>query len=278
LAKWVLGWHQPHPLREIKGGKEMDAADFRLDYFQIYDLEKPIDLSDRRVETRIIELQGQFDKAHEKATIESLDKFADRVSKNDEELYDKNAHFTWYSLQYRERPIPMLRRVLVANQFTKEQEQELRIYGVIGLLVPAGKRWEKDVKGKDVEERIRLFSKSTHLDHYKVYEVIEGQAVDHFSVTLEDQFSRREATVDRPVAFAVPVWKRHGEEEFAILNEDAHLTIYEVDKSKDVQPAIETSDQFLLVEEGNFFRPEGLRLGASHLLAVPSRKVRWKEG
>ncbi len=252
----------------------MNAVDFKLDYFQIYDLKNPIDLSKRREATRIIELKGQFDQAHEKARVESLDKFADRVSKNKEELYDPRAHLTWYSLYYPpDAPGPIRRRVQVINQFKQEHEQVLEIHRVIGLLVPAGKRWEKDAK----KEKVRLFSISAKLDHYKIYEVIEGRPVDQYPVRLEDQFCTREVRVYQPVWFAVPVWKKHGRRVFDILNKKAHLTIYKVDEWK-LGTAIETRDQFLSVLKGNIVSPGGVILGVSRYLAVPTEKLDWKEG
>ena len=230
----------------------MNAVDLGLDYFQIYELERPVDVS-RAGE--LVALQGQFDEEAEKARPVCMIRFADRVRKNNEELYDKNAHLTWYRLGWRTDP-RVIRHVTIANQFTKEQE--LEIHQVIGLLVPARMR----------TGHRRAFSKETRLDHYKVYEAF-GPQVDAPPIELEDQFHRRQTRVYYPVAFAVPVWKEH-KERFDILNEKAHLTIYRVDTSRDLPIVIDTLDQF--------FPLRGLKLGVSRLLAVPSKKLDWKEG
>jgi len=231
----------------------MNAIEFRLDYFQIYELERPISI----LRTTIVELRGQFDKEYAKARLISLDKFADRVSKNGEDFYDKNAHLNWYSL--RQPNIPNRRRlVIVRNQFYP-QEQELLIYRLVGLLVPAQKRIYPS----------RKFSPITELDHYKVYRVIEGQRVDRPPVKLEDQFGGREARVYEPYCFAVPVFKKYRDKEYKILNKDAHLTIYKATPSKDVPAVVDTRDQFAA--------RRGLKLGPSYLLAVPSKKVDWKD-
>ncbi|MFZ2070070.1 MAG: hypothetical protein WAV32_00365 [Halobacteriota archaeon] len=223
----------------------MNAKEFQLDYFQIYDLEVPKDV--RELSPPVM-LKGQFDQESEWAKPQFLKKFANPVSKNDEAIFDKNAHLTWYSLYSYD---PTIRRnVKVANQFG---EQEIVIYGVVGLLVPARKRKPRSV-----------FSDPTKLDHYKIYRVIDGQGVGE-SFRFEDQFHAREAKVYNPVAFAVPVSKEHHGRVFPIHNTNAHLTIYKVKPSKDMPDVIDAHDQFGL--------HRALKMGVSYLLAVPSKKT-----
>jgi hypothetical protein len=231
----------------------MNAKEFKLDYFQFYDIEIPKDV---RELSPLVRLQGQFDQdGPERAKPQYLKKFANPVSKNGEAIFDKNAHLTWYNLTSSD-PI-VTRKVTVVNQFW-ERERELRIADVRALLVPAQKR---KPRGE--------FTKPAKLDHYKVYRVIDEQGVDNRAYKLEDQFHNREVTVYRPFAFAVPVTKEIDGKVFPIHNHEAHLTIYEVTRSRDMPNVIDARDQFGVHRY--------LKMGKSYLLAVPSRKIEWKE-
>jgi hypothetical protein len=229
-----------------EGGQAMNAKEFKLDYFQFYDIENPRDVSGF---SQSVMLKGQFDEEPEWAKPQVLKRFANPVSKNGEAIFNKNDHLTWYSL-YSYDPI-VSRHVEVANQFG---EQEFVIYGVVGLLVPARKR----------EKPGSVFSNPTKLDHYKVYNVIDRQEVVGKSFKFEDQFHTREAKVYDPVAFAVPVSKEHHGRVFPIHNMNAHLTIYKMKPSRDMPDVIDARDQFGLHRY--------LKMGVSHLLAVPSKK------
>jgi hypothetical protein len=228
----------------------MNAKDFELDYFQLYDIENPEDISRYSPSVR---LKGQFDEEPEWARLQVLKKFANPVSKNGEEVFDKNAHVTLYNLYSSDQRI--IRHVTVANQFG---EQEIVIYHAVGLLAPALKARQG-----------RRFTQPTKLDHYKVYRVINGQQVEK-SVKLEDQFHARATKVRHPIALAVPVTKEHYGHVHAIHNPKAHLVIYLVEHSKDMPDVIHARDQFGI-------HPY-LKMGVSYLLAVPSKKVDWKEG
>jgi len=235
----------------------MKAIELNLDYFQIYNLIEPIPLVRRlRPEARICKLKDQFDEEPIKGIVEMLGKFADRVSKNEEPLYDKNAHLTIYRLK---RPEPVvMRRVSVANQFNHEEPQEFYTREVLGLMVPARKRFAR-----------RAFTDETELDHYKIYRVVEAKPVETL-VNLEDQFGRRETTVHHPVLFAVPVWKKR-EKEYPIINEEAHLTIYAVNGMELKPIVIDILDQFFPS------KPLRLKMDISLLLAVPSKKLDWEK-
>jgi hypothetical protein len=240
----------------------MSAVDLQLDYFQIYDLEPVVSLRGRRLATRTVALRGQFDEEPETGVLTGLIRFADRVSKNGERLYDKGAHLTWYTWV---RPLirrPRWRRVQVSNQFA--EEQELHIREAAGLWVPARKKILPDGAWSE---------KSTRLYHYRVYRVAWAQEVKYPSIELEDQFGGRKTRPLYPVAFAVPVWKkREGQSEPMPDGAPgaAHLTIYRVEPSEKLSVKIATRDQFYA------FR--SLKLGASELLAVPSQKRGWEEG
>lgn len=234
----------------------MNAKDFGLDYFQIYGLENPVNLTLRRLSLRTALLRGQFDEEPEKQVLERLTLFADRVEKNEEGLYDENAHLTNYALRRSTASTPVRRWVWISNQFGEKQELLLR--EVLSLLVPA----QKKIRPRGT------WSPRTKLDHYLVYRVIEGKPVETPYIGLKDQFGVREARVHYPIAFAVPVWKKH-EKEYGILNDRAHLTIYTLGTSRDPSFVIDTLDQF--------FGHRLLRLGPARYLAAPSEKLDWKE-
>lgn len=236
----------------------MNAREIGLDYFQIYNLEYPVDLPRRLPSAaRTCWLKDQFDQEPVQSRVDLLNRFADRVSKNGEPLFDKNAHLTCYRLIRPPRESLIRRSVWVANQFLEGREQELQIREPLGLMVPARKRMPRGE-----------WSRETKLDHYKIYRVTRGRPINA-TVTLEDQFGRRKTWVHYPVAFAAPVWKKR-EREFPILNDHAHLTIYTVDASEDVPVTIYILDQFFPS------RPLRLRLDVSYLLAVPSKKLGWE--
>lgn len=234
----------------------MDANDFRLDYFQIYRLDNPVYLTARRLAGRTAEIQGQFDEEPVKRTLEIYRQFADRVMKNEEKLYNPHAHLNCYAL--RASPIkPVRRTVWVANQFGEEQVIQIR--EPIAVMVPARKR----VKAANE------WTPRTELDHYLVYQVVRAKTVDAV-VKLSDQFGVRKTRVYHPIAFAVPVSKRRPEHESKIINPEAHLTIYLIDKSEDMDVVLDTADQF--------YSYRLRKLGLGHLLAVPSKKLDWKLG
>ena len=56
---------------------------------------------------------------------------------------------------------------------------------------------------------------------------------------------------------------------FPIHNHEANLTIYKVTPSQDMPDVIDVRDQFGV--------HRCLKMGQSYLLAVPSKKVEWKE-
>lgn len=231
----------------------MNAKDFKLDYFEFYELEEPKNLGEL---SPLITLRGQFDEDHpEWARPRVLRRFGNPVSKNGEPIFDKNAHLTWYRITSSDGAIR--RSVTVANQFWKKG-QELVIYEALAMLAPAQKR----VPGAE-------FSKPAKLGHYKIYHVLNETTVEGPPVKLADQFQDREAEVYRAVGFAVPVAKELQGKEFPIQNPKAHLTIFRTKHSNEMPNVIDARDQF-----GTHRR---LKMGVSYLLAVPSKKIDWKE-
>ncbi|MGK7914493.1 MAG: hypothetical protein AB4038_02965 [Prochloraceae cyanobacterium] len=217
----------------------MNAQDLRLDYFKIYDVR------DYRVNYRI-DLQGQFDEEAEKAELFTLTHFATPVSKNQEPIYNRNAHLLWYRL-YQPMPEPS-RIVEVENQFGL---MKIFIGKPYALLAPASKRGNQF---------------PVELDHFKLYQVLDGEPVNQ-KVALQDQFGSIEAKVLYPLFFGVPVKKTYRENVSPIYNEKAHLIIYRI-TPRSLQEVSYVRDQF-----DKYFLYCFRSLG----LAVPSLKLRWNE-
>ena len=218
----------------------MTAKDLKLDYFKVYDVQ------DRRAEGDV-QLRGQFDRRFQKMQLALLDFFANPVSKNGEALYDKNAHLTWYRGTQASEPI---RRVTLENQFGK---QTVWIASGVGLLVPT----EKVERGSAFPEA---------LDHYKLYRVADFGSVLDVSVKLKDQFGSDEGKLRVPVVLGVPVVKRHGDKEYPIRNERAHLLVFDL-TPRNIQKTVRLRNQVA---------NESVAVVRSAMLAVPSIKLEWK--
>jgi hypothetical protein len=218
----------------------MTAQKLRLDYFNIYDVVN-------REVNFAVQARGQFDAKLVKMQLSVLDFFANPVSKNGEPMYDKRAHLAWYR-----GPVPAepTRRVVLENQFGKIQ---VWIGGSAGLLAPT----HKVEPGSAAPEK---------LDHYKVYRVIDWGQTPQANLKLKDQFGSGEAQLLKPAFFAVPVRRVYKEKKFPIVNEKAHLLIFNV-TPKDLQTKIKLSNQF---EKSTATVVRRL------MLAVPSVKLEWK--
>ena len=115
-------------------------------------------------------------------------------------------HLTAYNISYEGEPHQWA--VEVYNQFGY---QELTVSGPFALGVPTQKEGHEAPVG---------------LDHYLIYEVIDGPYIEEV-VGLNDQFCEQpEFSVILPVAFANPVRKTHGTEVTEILHPEDHLVIY----------------------------------------------------
>ena len=221
----------------------MTATELRLDYFLFYDLQnKPA--------AGNIVLQGQFDRTRMRMQLALLDFFANPVSKNGEPLFDKHAHLAWYRGV---QPPEPLRQVVLENQFGRF---EIRTGTGYGILVPT----QKIEPGSEFPQR---------LDHYKVYRLADVEQAPAKTVKLKDQFGTSEARVRLPLFFAVPVRKRHGDQDFPIQNKDAHLLIFSI-TTREVEKAIRLKNQFA----PNRIAAKTVR---SLMLGVPSLKREWKQ-
>jgi uncharacterized repeat protein (TIGR02543 family) len=155
-------------------------------------------------------------------------------------------HLTGYEITYEEEPQEWF--VKVENQFGL---QELTVWGPFGLVVPTQKEGHQPPVG---------------LDHYLVYQVVDGPSVD-VSVYLQDEFDDepQESLVGLPMYFANPVRKTHGSEVTEILNPEDHLVFYYIDA--DFEGEVEVVNQFgeQTLDVYSLFGLGGL--------AVPSEKI-----
>ena len=164
----------------------MQSQELKLDHFKIYKV------SNINVNAQVW-LRGQFDEEPDLAKIQSLTHYCTPVSKNNEPFYDEDAHLAWYSIT-QQMPEPM-RIVTIKNQFGTAK---LILGRPFAVLAPSRKQ------GHQFPER---------LDHYKVYRVLDGEPINQ-GVSLKDQFENSDAVIKWPVAFAVPVRKRHDGQDF----------------------------------------------------------------
>jgi len=194
-----------------------------------------------------VSLQDQF--VDIDAKVQSVMIFANPAKKwhNDvlTPISNPDHHFTVYTIDYTEEP--QTRLVEVDNQFGTQQ---LTVYGPVALAVPTQKG--------DHEAPLAL-------DHFLLYEVIDGAALD-VVVTLEDQFlGEPDASVYEPAYLANPVKKTHAGAVTEIENPEEHLVFYNIfiDDEYDVRQ----------VQAVNQFGEQNLDVYAPALLAVPSTKT-----
>ena len=166
-------------------------------------------------------------------------------------ISDPDHHLAAYEIYYEEEPETWF--VEVENQFGL---QELIVSGPYGLAVPTQKEGHQAPVG---------------LDHFLIYEVIDGPSVD-VSVSLQDEFDDelQESSVGYPIYFANPVKKTHGSEVTEIVNDEDHLVFYTIDFS--FSGEVDIANQFgeQTLEVYTIFETGGL--------AVPSeKKDHWQE-
>jgi len=221
----------------------MAAQSTVLDHFKCY----PVDEWTAYI-GEDVSLEDQFGAVE--AEVRRAEFFCNPVAKWDEEMppsiLNWDHHLTLYSLYHEEEP--QERIVQVENQFGTHQ---LVVSDPVLLGVPTQKEGHYSPEG---------------LDHFLLYEVIEGPSVEVF-VGLEDQFLSEYVFVHEPVYFANPVRKTHDGEVTEIENPEAHLVFYWID-SLSVYGEVLVNNQFdeqYLGVHVDEYDPV--------LLAVPSEKV-----
>ncbi len=213
-------------------------GNFNIDHFKVYRID-PRDVSAE------VWLRGQFDDDFKYARLYLYTRFLNPVDKNNEGILNKYAHLNWYDIETENEPT---RQVTIHNQFGL---QTLKIDRAVALLAPT----EKVEPGSQFPKR---------LDHYKVYVVIDGEAV-YRDVVLKDQFGGEDNIAMRPMYFAVPVEKRH-DDYFPINFPEDHIVFYDLRRmpADQYRPTI---DQF---------GDHKMKTLYSELLGVPSWKLAWQ--
>jgi len=217
-----------------------------LDHFKCYWAEGAEPVLD------VVYLEDQFGAVN--ATVEWPLFFGNPVEKWHDEvvtpIWNPDHHLTVYNITYEEEPQDWL--VEVNNQFGN---QELTVFGPVALAVPT----QKLIPGGHEQP--------VGLDHFLLYEVIEGPPVEVMVVSLNDQFGEEpEVWVLAPVLFANPVRKTHDYDVTEIENPEAHLVFYEIVSTGPFAPEV------LVV---NQFGEQILDVYDPLLLAVPSEKTRF---
>jgi len=212
-----------------------------LDHFKCYWVE---DVSGLPID-ELVYLEDQFGAVN--ATVEWALGFGNPTEKWHDEVLTPikkpDHHLTVYGLYYEAEPQEWF--VEVDNQFGTQQ---LTVSGPVALAVPTEKAGHEPPVG---------------LDHFLLYEVIEGPYVQ-VVVGLNDQFHYEpEVLVYEPVLFANPVRKTHGDEIAEIENPWAHLVFYSIEGG-----VFETE-----VQVANQFGEQTLAVYDPALLTVPSEKT-----
>jgi len=166
-------------------------------------------------------------------------------------MLDEDHHLTVYGIHPEMEAQHWV--VNVNNQFGT---QPLTVYGPVALAVPTQK-----VEPGGHEPPVDL-------DHFLLYEVIEGPYFEDVVVGLNDQFSDiAEGMVVAPRYFANPVQKTDDTGMVTeIVNTEAHLVFYEIIGGQYSYP------QLLVV---NQFGEQTFELGNPIFLAAPSQKISW---
>ena len=137
-------------------------------------------------------------------------KWAEEMPPTPPMILNSNNHLTLYSLDHEEEL--QERIVKVENQFGTQQ---LVVSDPVLLGVPTWKLYPGD------------HDPPVGLDHFLLYEVIEGTPVD-VVVRLEDQFFYENVLVYEPVYFANPVRKTHDGDVTLIENSEEYLVFYRI--------------------------------------------------
>ena len=165
-------------------------------------------------------------------------------------ILDPDHHLLFYGIHYQEEP--GFWQVEVSNQFG--WPQQLTVWGPVALAVPTHKL-EPGLHDPPVD-----------LDHFLLYEVVEGEHLPDLTVGLNDQFGYGEFVPGQPVFFANPVQKVVDWDIITpIENPEAHLVFYEIQGQIYSYPPIQVANQFGLQSYPVVWGP--------YIMAVPSVKL-----
>jgi hypothetical protein len=166
-------------------------------------------------------------------------------------ILNPDHHLLFYEIYYQEEHVYW--EVEVNNQFGTQQ---LTVWGPIALVVPTHKL------------EPGLHDPPVGLDHFLLYEVIEGGQVPDLSVGLNDQFGYEEfvAPLGQAIFFANPVQKVVDWDIITpIENPEAHLVFYEILGQPYSYPPIQVFNQFGEQSYDVVWGP--------YIMAVPSVKL-----
>ena len=160
-------------------------------------------------------------------------------------IEDEQEHYTLYTAPGEAEP----RTVLVTDQFGTEVPWQITTPKYV--MVPTAKTIG--------EETFEDFD----INHYRCYEA-NGPRVG-VRATLDDQFATTNVRVTKPTLFCAPAVKVHGEQTFAIEDEDLHLACYEIHGKQKVE-------QFMVGAE-NQFETDTFQTGPFEILCAPAEKT-----
>jgi len=196
-----------------------------------------------------IELVDQF--RDFTTTTVQFDKFALPVEKNEEPMWNQQAHQTWWIISDPQS----IWWTILQNQFGNQvwQVKDSRY-----LVLPATKNDPTTILDD--------------INHYKCYDAI-GPALD-IEVTLVDQFGSYTMMVKEPVLFCNPVEKTVDGVTYPIINNEAHLACYRVEpfvpSDRDVIAYDQFGDWQITVHE-----PCWLCVPSLKLETVPNQNSTW---
>jgi hypothetical protein len=169
-------------------------------------------------------------------------------------IWHPDDHLYMYEIEY---AAPECWLVEVSNQFGN---QILTVFGPVALAVPTQK--------EDHEAPVGL-------DHYLVYEVIGYETTVDKGVYLVDQFiAGQEVTVTKPVLFANPVQKTHGDVVTPVEHPNAHLVFYDLGVVDSFHREwITVNNQFGEQDIYPYYGPPAL---GPPIIGVPSHKLWWE--
>jgi len=176
-------------------------------------------------------------------------------------------HLTLYHFNPDPKEKPIRGRVIVANQFGKQQ---LKIESARILAVPTAK-FPGVQRREDLDSAQKSPEIPDDLDHYKCY-YATGQAPDPGVVGLFDQFETYTLNhkLGEPILFCNPVEKTDpAGNTFEIKNREDHLTCYQISVLTEHDNPAWIYNQFF---------PEGTFINAhrANILCVPSKKLSFK--
>ena len=102
-------------------------------------------------------------------------------------------------------------------------------------------------------------------DHYQCYKISESKTLKPETITVIDQFGKREQVLGRPVQICNPAVKIHNRKKFGVEHRDRHLVCYDL-----VKPAKQPVTRKVAIN--NQFAPDTFATELLSVFCVPSSK------